>query len=128
MKLSQAAAPIDPSSKLSSSLAGGTAAAGGDGKPKKKLLLKKKGGKKPKKGGLGAVKKTGSKKANFDEIAERVNGEDEERAKVAPVEAASSEAITKRLEKFAIKTTTRDESKMDDAKLAQVCWKTTRTH
>ena len=67
MKLAPTAAPTDPSSKLSSSLAGGSTA--GDGKPKKKLLLKKKGGKKPKKGGLGAVKKTGAQKANFDEIA-----------------------------------------------------------
>ena len=108
MKLAPVAAPADPSSKLSSSLAGG----------KKKLLLKKKGGKKPKKGGLGAVKKSNTK-ANFDEIASRVNGEDEERAKVAPIEAASTEAITKRLEKFAVKTTSRDMSKMDEAKLAQ---------
>lgn len=108
MKLAPVAAPVDPSSKLSSSLAGG----------KKKLLLKKKGGKKPKKGGLGAVKKSNTK-ANFDEIASRVNGEDEERAKVAPIEAASTEAITKRLEKFAVKTTSRDMSKMDEAKLAQ---------
>lgn len=120
-----AAPAVDPGSKLTSSLAGSGAGESAAPAPKKKLLLKKKTGvgakAKAKVGGLGAIKKV-VKKGNFDEMEANINAEDEERAKVAPaeVEAATSGAsMTKRLEKFAIKTTSRDMTKMDEMKLEQ---------
>jgi hypothetical protein len=128
LSAAQSAPAVDPGSKLTSSLASGSG--NGDAAaapaPKKKLLLKKKTGlgAKAKKtgGGLGAIKKVAKTGASFDEMEANLKAEDEERAKVAPEEivaAASEVSMTKRLEKFAIKTTSRDMSKMDQMKLEQ---------